>query len=172
MKRNLILLFTGATIAANAVVFPFPNFPTTPNWKEKYDSLAPGAYANFPIFSGNGIANRIGIGGALNVGPPLNPFTPPNGMFGRNVDVEIRVNASLRFFGGRFVQAPFGFTVTQATFKFYDVNNIFIGSGVAPITPNWTFIGWITFPKWTRVEIIGNASQPGYVGFDNTKARP
>jgi hypothetical protein len=56
-------------------------------------------------------------------------------------------------------------------FNFYDISNVLIGSAVVPLTTAWTWIGFATSPMWTRVEVIGNGSLPGYVAFDETRIR-
>lgn len=172
MKKLLLLAALCVAGAAQAQVFPSGPFGTVAPWIENYDAMAPGSYTSFPVWGGNASFSRLTPVNGIVVGAPLTPLSAPNAVFGRGVDVQIRVNQPMRLFGGFFKLAPFGIAVTQARFRFYDAFNNFIGQGVAPINPGWTWIGWQTIPAWHRVEVIGNGSLAGYVAFDETRCRP
>lgn len=173
MRKYVLFLLMAVASASQAIVIPIPFFPTAPALIETFDTTAPGAYMAFPVFGGLGGAARIGTAGLLNVGPPSPFVTAPNGMFGRGVDVNIKINGQMRRFGGFFRSTNFILTPpTIATFKFYDSSNVLIGVGAAPISPAWSWIGFGTIPKWSRVEIFGNGSSPGYVAMDQLRMRP
>lgn len=172
MKKLLGMCFAVVATSASAQVFPSGFFPTAANLIENYDTTAPGSYISFPMFLGLGAAARLMPVNALLVNNFGTWITPPHIMFGRGTDVQIKVGQPMTYFGGWFREAPAGILVTQATFRFYDQFNLPIGSQTAAITPFWQWIGWKTIPQWSRVEIIGNGSLPGYVAFDETRIRP
>lgn len=172
MRKLLIFLFATAAVASQAVVIPWGFFGTPPALRTNFDSMSPGSYTSFPVFSGNGIAVALGAG-SLVVGPPF--LSTPNGMAGSNADVMIRMNIPMRRFGGRFrnVVNSAGAAATTATFKFYDAAGTPLGTNTVPLTGTWTWIGFMTIPKWVRVEIYGNI--PGFQGgvvMDNIRVRP
>lgn len=169
MRRVLTILLIASSVAAYAVITSVGVFPGT---IEGYDTTAAGSHTSFPVFGGKGVASRIGTGGALLVGGFSSPMTPPNMMFGRGVNVRIRIKPTMTSFGGYFKQAPAGVKVTKVKFNFYDSANVLIGSSVKPLTTAWTWIGFKTSPKWDHVDVIGNGSLPGYVAFDGTRIRP
>ena len=173
MKKIITLLFVAVTSALQAQVFPSGFFPTTAPWVDGFDTLFPGSYVSFPMFSNNGAAARIQPQNALVVGNIGGvALTAPNYMFGRGTDVQIKVAQPMTYFGGFFQLAPAGVLVTQIKFAFYDQFNVFIGSVVVPCPGGWTWIGWKTVPKWQRVEIYGNGTLPGYVAMDEIRVRP
>ena len=172
MRKILVLLFASAAVASQAIVIPIGFFGTPPALRSNFDSMAAGSYTSFPVFSGNGIAAALGPG-SLIVGPPF--LSSPNGMSGSNADVLIRMNIPMRRFGGRFrnMVLSTGVAATAATFKFFDASGTFLGSNTVPLTPTWTWQGFLTNPKWVRVEIYGNI--PGFQGgvvMDNLRVRP
>jgi hypothetical protein len=171
MRKTFILAFALAAISASAQIVSVPLFPTSPSLIENYDALPVGSFPAISIFGGTGSAKRIGSGGALIVGH-FGPKTPPNMMFGRGVDVSVHIKPAMTFFGGYFKQALSSPKVTKVTFKFFDAANNPIGSVTKPLTPVWTWIGFKTTPKWTRVDVLGNGALHGYVAFDATRVRP
>jgi hypothetical protein len=176
MKKIVALaLACAAVVTAHAQVTSTGFFGTNPNWREDFDWLPSAtAWSSFNVFFGGGTVNRIGTLGALQVGPPAHivPWNSPNAMYGRSVDVEITVSTPMKRFGGYFKLAPSGITVNQATFVFYDASNNLIGVGVSPVTWGWNWIGWKTVPSWSRVEIYGNGSLPGYIAMDELRVKP
>ena len=166
---SLALLATAAT-ACHAIVFPSAPFPPTST--ENFDSYVAGGYISHPVFGGLGVASRIGVQGALQIGPPSPFLSGPNGMFGRGVDVNIAINGQRRRFGGGFHNVAAGIPfATMVKFRFFTASNVLIGTGTAPVTGAWSWIGWVTIPKWSRVEIYGNSPLPGYVAMDNLRMR-
>lgn len=173
MRKLLVLALIGASAASQAFVAPFPFFPTSPALIERFDTTAAGAYPLFPVFSGLGICQRIGTGGLLNVGPPSPFVTTPNGVFGRGVDIQVRINAQMNLFGGFFKQGLFGIVPpTTATFNFYTASNVLIGGMTVPLTASWQWLGFVVIPKWSRVDIIGNGPLPGYIVMDSIRMFP
>lgn len=173
MKKIITLAFLAVAGASQAQVFPSGFFPTAAPWIDGFDTLISGSYISFPMFSGNGGAARIGAMNAMvvsNMGGVA--LTPPNYMFGRGTDVQMKVAQPMTYFGGFFQLAPAGVLVTQIKFAFYDSFNNFIGSVVVPCPGGWTWIGWKTVPQWQRVEIYGNGILPGYVAMDEIRVRP
>lgn len=170
MRKLLCLLALTVASAIQAQVFPSGPFPAVPPYIDGFDTLAPGSYLSFPMFGGNGAAARIGGVNALLVGNLGGAaLTPPNYMFGRGADVQIKVAQPMKYFGGFFRVAPAGVVVTQIKFAFYDQFNVFIGSVTVPCPAGWAWIGWKTSPLWQRVEIYGNGALPGYVAMDEIR---
>ena len=168
--RKLLALTIFASIAAASQAIVFPVGPFAPTSVDTFDTYAAGGFLAHPVFAGLGVAQAIGSGGALVIGPPSPFLSGPNGMFGRGVDVNIKINGQRRRFGGGFRNVLAGIVpATTVKFKFYDVTNTLIGTATAPLTAAWTWRGYITVPKWTRVEIYGNAGLPGYVAMDNLR---
>jgi hypothetical protein len=172
MRKLLILAFASAAVVSQAIVIPIPFFTTAPALRSNFDSMSPGSYTSFPVFSGNGLAVALGPGSLL-VGPPF--LSAPNGMSGFNADVLIRVNIPMRRFGGRFrnVVLSTGVAATAATFKFFDASGTPLGTQTVPLTATWTWHGFFTNPKWVVVQIFGNI--PGFQGgvvMDNLRIRP
>ena len=99
---TLIAIAAAAAVSAQITSLPPPPFLTSPGLIESYDALPPGSKPSIPVFTGHGTASRIGTGGALLIGGFGSPLTPPNMMFGRGVDVRIRVKPEMTFFGGFF----------------------------------------------------------------------
>jgi hypothetical protein len=174
MKKLLLLLsLASIPLVASPIVFPVPPFPTPSILQETFDTTATGAYLSNPTFGGIGVYGRIGpinacMVATANLVPPL---SPPHSMFGRGCDVQWKVNVPMRRFGGWFRSTPSGPLSTTATFNFFDAANNPIGTITVPLTPVWTWRGFLTIPKWSRVEVIGNASLPGYVAHDNVRVR-
>ncbi|MFI5386651.1 MAG: hypothetical protein ACHQ50_11085 [Fimbriimonadales bacterium] len=169
MRKLTVILFAIAGVFGP--ITPVPLFSTTPADIEKYDALPAGSKPSIPMFAGTGSASRIGAGGALIIGGFGSPKSPPNMMFGRGVDVRIRIKPPMTFFGGSFKVAPAGVKVTKVTFKFYSATSVLIGTVTNPLTNVWTWIGYRTDPKWARVDVLGNGTLKGYVAFDDTRVK-
>lgn len=175
MKKLMLLLCAfAAPLVASPIVIPIPTFATPPILQETFDTTVSGAYISNPTFSGLGVYSRIGTLNACMVATAnlVPPLSPPHSMFGRGCDVQWRVGIPMRRFGGWFRSTPTGPLSTTATFRFYDIANNPIGTITVPLTPVWTWRGFLTIPKWARVEVIGNASLPGFVAHDNVRIRP
>jgi hypothetical protein len=173
MKRLLFLGILGVAATCPAPVFLNGPFATPPVWIESYDSLPNGGSNTIPMFGGWGVGNRIGTNGQLWVGPPpVWNVTAPNSLYGRGVDVEIVALIPMRRFGGMFARMPPGLVQSPVgTFTFYDNSNNVIGSVTVPISANFTWRGFRTFPRWKRVEIIGSSPIPGHIAMDQTRIR-
>jgi len=172
MKKPLVLILIVAATTGLATITAIPPFSTTPILTENYDAVSAGSHTSFPVFAGRGIASRIGTGGALLVGGISGPLSPPNAMFGRGVNVRIQLKLPMTMFGGYFKQADAGIKVTKVKFVFYGTGGSIVGSKVEPLTTAWKWIGFALKPQWSRVDVLGNGTLPGYVMFDNTKIRP
>ena len=172
MRKLLVLaLFASVAAASQAIIFPVGPFP--PAFTENFDAMAPNGYVSFPVFSLNGAASGMTSLGLLNVGTPAPFLSGPNGMFGKGVDVQIRMTSPRRFFGGWFRNTLIGIVpATTVKFKFYNAANVLIGQSTVPLTATWTWHGYLTLPKWQRAEIIGNSPIPGFVSMDNLRVRP
>jgi len=173
MKKSFVLGLLLVASASQAIVLPAAFFPTPPFLRENFDTTAVGVYNTLPVFGVPAVMNRIGTGGGLVVRPYPGVNTVPNMLVGDNVDAEIISLIPMRRFGGFFRSGVFGAFSSTATFRFYDVANNPIGTAVVPMTMGFTWVGWQTFPKWRRVEIIG--SVPGFQGLvamDSLRIRP
>lgn len=175
MRRFLLLVSLGALGVGARAQLSIPPFPT---WAtENYDSMAIGAYNTFPSMGAWATTTAIPPSGLMTVlstsGPPLPPLTGTQAMFGRQCDVEWAFSAPMRRFGSYFRTAVGGPGTTAVRLRFYNTSNIlFFVSPPLPInTTGYTWYGYWTFQFFRRVEVIGIPG-PGYVGHDDTRARP
>lgn len=173
MKKLAVFAIVVAAGACQAQVTSIGPFPTNPIWMEGFDTTAQGAYNNLPVFGTPAVAQRIGAG-QLIVRPWPGVVSAPHLMVGDGADVRIITQIPMRRFGGFFKSGFFGAFSTTATFVFFDVAGNMIGSPqIVPLTPNSQWIGFMTVPKWRRVEIYGNVpGLPGIVGMDSLRIRP
>ncbi len=94
-------------------------------------------------------------------------------MYGDGVDVRIVTGMPMRRFGGWFRTGFIGAISPTATFVFYDAANNLIGSQTVTLNLTWQWYGFITNPKWRRVDIIGaTPGIQGNVGMDSLTIRP
>jgi len=172
MKKLAILALAIGAANAQALVFPTAFFAAPANMQESFDSMVAGPYNAFPVFGVPAVCQRSGTG-TLMVGPHSPPVSAPNILVGRSADIRITTLTPMRRFGGYFNSGYFGAMSTTATFRFYDASNNFIGQQVVPLTTTMTWRGFITLPKWRRVEIFGNVPGiQGLVGMDSLRIRP
>ncbi len=175
MRRFLALASLATVAAASQAQISIPPFPTWIN--EQYDSMGIGAYSSFPSMGPWAVTTAIPPAGLMAVlattGAPLPPLTGTQAMFGRQCDVEWRFTAPMRRFGGYWRTAVGGAGTTAVRFRFYNTSNVlFYTSPPLPITTTgYTWYGYWTFQFFSRVEVIG-VPGPGYVGHDDTRARP
>lgn len=167
MRKLLALLLIAVAASSRAAIFPVGIFGAPPALQQTFDTLAPGLYNGFPIF-GLGFMSKLGGPGQLEVGPPVLFLSPPNGCMGVNTDAVIKINAQMRFFGGWYL----GYGASGVTFRFFDAAGVLIGSVFHQLATTWLWIGYVTIPKWSVVEIIGNGSSPGGVAMDNLRTLP
>ncbi len=173
MKLFRMLVLAALASVAYVAQAQVPIGPFVSATTEQFDTLAPGSYAAFPAFAGFGTFSRIGAGGAMVVtnNPALLPsISAPNAMFGRGVDVMVRLSSLRKWFGGYYRVPNAGVPVTNVKFVFYQ-GAVMVGVSVGgPINAfGYTWYGYDLGPLggYDRVEIYGNASIPGYVGMDN-----
>lgn len=171
MKLRITLLVAAAALAGAArAQVPIGPFPGTIN--ENFNAMVPGSYVGFAGFGGVAGFNRLNVGGLLvvnNNAGLLPMIDPPNNMFGRGTDVQIRFQSVWRLFGGGFRVPNAGIAVTMATFQFYRFG-FPVGVPVsAPVNmAGWVWIGYDTsgIGGYDEVRIFGNGALPGYVGMD------
>lgn len=172
MKIYALLALSAVTVAAQAQVFPAPFFPTPLPLRHNFDANIAAGYTTLPLFTGIGTAQAIGTGSMMVMPDPSN-VTPPHVFVGRSADIRITVAVPMRRFGGFFNSGYFGLFSGTATFRFYTAANTLIGSATVPLTPLMQWRGFVTIPKWKRVEITG--AIPGFqgiVGMDSLRIRP
>lgn len=172
MKWIVLPAFAVLAAAANAQVFPTPFFFTPGPLVHTFDSNAPGPYASLPVFTGLGTATPIGPG-SMGVKADPSVVSTPHLLVGRNADIDITMAIPMRRFGGYFNSGFFGLFSSSVSFRFYDAGNNPIGSATVPLTTSMQWIGFVTLPKWKRVEITGGI--PGFqgiVGMDSLRVRP
>lgn len=173
--RNLFVFLLFAVCAASrAAIFPIGVFAVPPPLQETFDTIPAGPYANFPAFiPAGGTISAFGGPGNLLVGPPVPFLSPPNGCMGYNANVEVTVATPMQAFGGWFQAVYIGIVpATKLKFQFVDAAGVLLGTVVAPVTGAWTWIGWVTIPKWVQVFITSNAGIPGLVAMDNLRVIP
>lgn len=172
MKQIAVLAFATAAVSANAVVLPNPFFATPVPLRHTFDANTAGAYTNIPVFSGLGTAAPLGPG-VMAVMTDPSVVSIPHLLVGRGADVQIKVGVPMRRFGGYFNSGFFGLFSSFASFRFFDAANNPIGSATVPLTPAMQWVGFSTFPKWSRVEISGTIPGiQGIVGMDSLRIRP
>jgi len=160
------------TVAAHAQVFTTPFFNTPPIFREGFDTTIPNNYNAFPVFGSPAFIQKIGPG-SLTVTPYPGVNTFPNLLFGNNANVRIVSAIPMRRFGGYFNSGYIGAFASMAKFVFYDAANNVIGSQTVTLTTTLQWVGFLTIPKWRKVEIYGNvAALPGLVGMDSLRIRP
>lgn len=174
LKSLTLLAALATTVAAHAALAPIAPFASPKI--EKFDALAPGAYAGFPGMFGFCGFGRIPAANALVVGggAVLPPFAGPNAMFGRGANVVIRLQADRRAFGGYFRVPNAGIAVTHAKFIFKNAGGGVVGMAIAPINNAfWLWRGWLSNVPFRIIEIHGvGGALPGYVGMDDVRVNP
>jgi hypothetical protein len=172
MKQIAVLALAVSAVSAHAVIFPSPFFATPVPLRHTFDANTAGAYTNIPVFSGLGTAAPIGPG-VMAVMTDPSVVSIPHLLVGRSADVQIKVGVPMRRFGGYFNSGFFGLFSGFASFRFFDAANNPIGSATVPLTPAMQWVGFSTFPKWSRVEISGTIpGVQGVVGMDSLRIRP
>jgi hypothetical protein len=172
MKQIAVLALATSAVSAHAVIFPSPFFATPAPLRHTFDANTAGAYTNIPVFTGLGTAATLGPG-VMAVMTDPSVVSIPHLLVGRGADVQIKVGVPMRRFGGFFNSGFFGLFSGSATFRFFDAANNPIGSATVPMTPAMQWVGFTTFPKWSRVEIGGTIPGiQGIVGMDSLRIRP
>lgn len=172
MKQIAVLALAASAVSANAVVFSSGFFVTPPALRHTFDANPAGAYTNIPVFTGLGTAATLGPG-VMAVMTDPSVVSIPHLLVGRSADVQIKVGVPMRRFGGYFNSGFFGLFSSFAGFRFFDAANNPIGSATVPLTPAMQWVGFSTFPKWSRVEISGTIpGVQGIVGMDSLRIRP
>lgn len=172
--RTFVALATLSIVGASQAQAPIA--PFLPAITENFNLIAPGSYANFIGYGGQGGFNRIGVGGLLVVtnAPALLPPISGNAMFGRGVSVQIRYQQVWRLWGGWFRVPNAGIAVNTMTVQFWRTG-VMVGVAVMAPVNNfaWQWRGWDTsaIGGYDEVRIFGNGSLPGYVGMDDMRTR-
>jgi hypothetical protein len=174
MRKLFVLFLLAVSAASHAIIFPVGVFAVPPPLQETFDTLVAGPYAGFPAFiPAGGTISAFGGPGDLLVGPPVPFLSGPNGCMGDDANVMVTVHTPMQFFGGWFRAVYIGIVpATTLTFQFVDRAGVLIGTVVAPVTGAWTWIGWVTAPKWVQVLMTSNAGIPGLVAMDNLRVLP
>lgn len=181
MRKTLLLALLAATAISQAQVntIPVGPFVTATQLMENFDTIPSGSYFGASLFQPPmaGTVYALNPPNMVDIMPPPGwqppAFSPPNTCIGTGTDLGIRVSPVMRRFGGYFRNAPniFGIAPTAAKIVFYDQSNNFIGAVGVPLTNTWTWRGWWTNPRFSRIEIYGGAG-PGGVELDNIEVRP
>lgn len=144
--------------------------------QERFDTTPVNTYVAFPGFFSLASVQRIGTNGLLVVhnNPAFAPsISAPNNMWGRGVDVQIKMLfGTWNRFGGGFRMVNAGLFIPSVTFRFLRNGN---PVGVPVTTPinnlNWVWSGWnlASLGGFDEIHITGNGPIPGYVAMDNLR---